>query len=169
VFANASFDFANTIVLEFLAGVLIGMAVQRDLRVPAAVAWVLLLGGFALLLGAPVVSGVLRPLTWGLPAAAIVMGSVGLERHLAPWLPRWLLAAGDASYAIYLTHGFVVPIVFLAVRHAELSPVISLVTILLGSLLFSALVGQVAHVVLERPMMLWFRRRPAPQAIIVTG
>ncbi len=163
------FDFPNTIMLEFLAGVLIGMAVQSDRHVPIAVAWPLLLGGLALLLGAPIVSGVLRPLTWGLPAAAIVLGAVGLEARLAPWLPRWLLAAGDASYAVYLTHGFVVPLVFIAVRHAGLSPVISLVTTLLGSLLLSVIVGLVTHVVLERPMMLWFRRRPAPQAVAVAG
>ena len=165
----APFAFANTIVLEFLAGVLIGLAVQRGLSIPAALGGVLLAGGFALLLFMPVVSGLLRPVTWGLPAAAIVLGAVALEDRLAPLLPRWLLASGDASYAVYLTHGFVVPAVFIAVRLAGLSPIVSLATIVVASLLLSAMVGQVTHIVLERPMMLWFRRRRSALAVAAAG
>ncbi len=161
--------FANAIVLEFLAGVLIGMALQRDLSMPLVLAWTILLGGFLLLLTVPVVSGVLRPITWGLPAAAIVLGAVALEGRLAPRLPRWLLASGDASYAVYLTHGFVVPLVFLFVRRIGMAPTVSLATTLVASLLISALVGQATHVVLERPMMLWFRQRRAPHAIATVG
>jgi peptidoglycan/LPS O-acetylase OafA/YrhL len=50
----------------------------------------------------------------GPAALAIVAGAVSLERRVAAMLPRWLLVSGDASYSIYLTHGFVVPVIGLA-------------------------------------------------------
>lgn len=161
--------FANTIVLEFLAGVLIGMALQRDRVVPEPLGWVLLLGGFAALLFMPVVSGVLRPLTWGLPATAIVLGAVGLEHRLAPRLPRWLLAAGDASYSTYLTHGFVVPFVGVIVLHTGMAPAPALAMIVGGSVVLSALVGQASYILLERPLIHVFRRRRAAPAVAVAG
>ncbi|MBN8874199.1 MAG: acyltransferase [Rhodospirillales bacterium] len=162
-------DFANTIVLEFLAGVLIGMAIQRDRIVPEPLGWVLLLGGFAALLLMPVGSGVLRPLTWGVPAAAIVLGAVGLEHRLASRLPRWLLAAGDASYSTYLTHGFVVPLVGVLVLRAGLAPAPALAVLIAASVVLSAVVGQASYIVLERPLLHLFRRRRAAPAVVVAG
>ena len=50
-----------------------------------------------------------RVLTWGIPAFVIVAGAVSLEPFVAPALPRWLLTLGDASYSIYLSHGFLLP------------------------------------------------------------
>jgi peptidoglycan/LPS O-acetylase OafA/YrhL len=41
---------------------------------------------------------------------AIVAGGVSLETFVAPYLPRWFLTLGDASYSIYLSHGFMLPI-----------------------------------------------------------
>jgi exopolysaccharide production protein ExoZ len=163
------YGFANTIVLEFLFGVLIGLWLQHDRRLPhAGLATVLLVGGFALLLSVPAAAA-LRPLNWGLPAAAIVLGAVALEPWLAPRLPRWLLASGDASYSVYLTHGFAIPVVFLLARRAGLAPAPLLIVTLVGGLLVSALLGQATHIVLERPAMAWFRRRRTPAAVIVAG
>jgi peptidoglycan/LPS O-acetylase OafA/YrhL len=151
--------FANTIVLEFLGGVLIGLAVMRGLALSPPLAWLMLIGGFILLLVWPAGSALLRPLNWGIPATTLVLGAVALERKLAPWLPHWLLASGDASYAIYLTHGFVVPVVFLSVEHADLGPVMSLAITVLGSLIGSAMVGYITHKLIERPMLQVMRRR----------
>jgi exopolysaccharide production protein ExoZ len=97
--ALGSDGFANTIVAEFVFGVLVGIAIRRGFRLPPGIAFILMCGGFAVLLTGPVVSGVLRPLTWGVPAWCIVAGGVALEEQLAPRLPRWLLDTGDASYS----------------------------------------------------------------------
>jgi peptidoglycan/LPS O-acetylase OafA/YrhL len=173
LFAAASFiddGFANTIVIEFLYGVAIGMAWQNG-TLPKSVLFgtVLLTAGFAAILLMPVESGALRPLTWGVPAACIIAGAVQLESVLRAALPRWLLAAGDASYAIYLTHGFVVPAVFLLASHARLPAGPLLIVTVAASLVVSLMAGHVTHIWLEQPMLQWFRRRPAAPSIAVAG
>jgi exopolysaccharide production protein ExoZ len=150
--------FANTIVLEFLFGIVIGMAVPRLQTVPVTVSLPLGLIGLGFLLVGPVISGVLRPVTWGLPAACLVACTVAAEATVRRWLPRWLLAAGNASYATYLTHGFVIPVVFLlCIRSTAVDWVGLTLTIILG-LLISAVVGQVTHHFFEQPLL--FRLRP---------
>jgi exopolysaccharide production protein ExoZ len=52
-----------------------------------------------------------RYLHWGLPAFVLVGASIELEPWLASILPLWLLLVGDASYSIYLSHTFVLPLV----------------------------------------------------------
>jgi peptidoglycan/LPS O-acetylase OafA/YrhL len=76
--------------------------------------------GFGLILILPMISENARALTWGIPAFFIVVGAVSLEPFVARAVPRWLLSLGDASYSIYLSHGFVLPALGLLVsRHAS--------------------------------------------------
>ncbi len=99
----------NTIVVEFVFGVLLAKWTLQGYRPSPAIAGGLVVVGFALILTLPIVSENIRVLTWGIPAFAIVAGAVSLEPVVAPRLPRWLLALGDVSYSIYLGHGFVSP------------------------------------------------------------
>ncbi len=100
----------NPIVLEFLAGVGVGVLVLRE-RLPRrwtgvamAVAGLVVLG--FMIPSPPAIS---RPLVWGTGATALVLGMVVLEPVVGPRLPGWLLALGDASYSIYLMQSFVFP------------------------------------------------------------
>jgi exopolysaccharide production protein ExoZ len=166
--AVGSDGFANTIVAEFVFGVLIGIAIRRGLRLPPAIAFILMCGGIAILVTGPVISGVLRPLTWGVPAWCIVAGAVALEDRLAPKLPRWLLDAGDASYSIYLTHLFVIPVVYIAV--ARLVPgTLWLPAMVAGGLLASAAVGRLGYVWIEKPLLHWLRRPPVTPNVAIAG
>jgi len=99
----------DTIVVEFVFGVMLAKWTLRGFRLPPAIAGILVLVGFVSILIAPMVSENSRAVTWGIPAFAIVAGAVSLESFVAPGLPRWLLTLGDASYSIYLSHGFVLP------------------------------------------------------------
>jgi peptidoglycan/LPS O-acetylase OafA/YrhL len=160
--------FANTIVAEFIFGVLIGIAIMRGLRLPPIVALILMCAGFGVILTGPVVSGVLRPLTWGVPAWFIVAGAVALEDRLAPMLPRWLLGTGDASYSIYLMHLFVIPLVYLSV--ARLFPdALWLPLTVIGSLLASAAIGGLGYVCIERPLLHLLRRPSVTANIAIAG
>jgi len=96
---------ANGMVLEFAAGMVLA---SITLRLPRRMAFVLLAGALALLLMLPQ-AGPWRFLVWGVPAAAVVGACLVLEPTLGARLPAWVLAVGDASYAIYLVHPFVVP------------------------------------------------------------
>ena len=100
----------DTIVVEFIFGVVLARLVLRGWSLPTAIAAGFVIAGFALILVVPAGSENFRTLTWGLPALMIVAGAVALESGAATMLPRWLLELGDASYSIYLTHGFVVPV-----------------------------------------------------------
>jgi len=51
----------------------------------------------------------LRVLSWGAPAFAIVAGAISLKPLVALVRLLWILALGEASYSICLSHGFVLP------------------------------------------------------------
>jgi exopolysaccharide production protein ExoZ len=100
----------------------------------------------------------LRVLTWGVPAFAIVAGAVSLEPLVAPALPRWLLALGDASYSIYLSHGFVLPALMLLIgRFVARGAWAETITIIL-CLAASSIVGWVFYLLVENPMLKLLRR-----------
>jgi exopolysaccharide production protein ExoZ len=98
-------------IFEFWVGMLIGQFyVEGRLRLPRYVSVALVVAGFALLLvnyqsAPPLLRGLGNGVTGFLvPAAAIVLGVVALERDRAAgyhWLPALL---GDASYSLYLGH-----------------------------------------------------------------
>jgi exopolysaccharide production protein ExoZ len=166
--ADGSSGLANTIVVEFVYGVLIGMSIKRGIRMSCLAATTLLGLGFAVLLTVPVVSSVLRPITWGLPAACIVVGAVALEVHLSALLPRWVSLTGDASYAIYLMHPFVVPLIYIVV--ARIFPFTLWLPATIGlSLLVSTAVGGFGFVWIERPLLRWLRRPPVAPTVAIAG
>ncbi|WP_121115538.1 acyltransferase family protein [Croceibacterium ferulae] len=96
------------ILLEFAYGLAIGWLFTRtDLlqRLPAHVAGLLVAAGLAALLALPVLQpGWPRFVAWGLPAAAILSGTLALELHNR--VPRLglLHALGTSSYSLYLVH-----------------------------------------------------------------
>ncbi|NEU14463.1 acyltransferase [Methylobacterium sp. BTF04] len=113
-------------LLEFIAGLAlaglirpVGLYCGLSLIAVAAAAFVAVEIGWHY-------SETLRPLAWGGPAALIVCGALAIERA-GCWPKRALIPIekiGDASYSLYLTHGFVV-----ALLHRKLG-----VTILTGVL-----------------------------------
>jgi exopolysaccharide production protein ExoZ len=152
-------DFANPIVLEFLFGAFIGECLARGVSVAPSVAAALLPLALVTIFCVPMGSGILRPISWGLPAAAIIASAVALEQRLYPVLPRTLLALGDASYSIYLVHGFVVPAVVLVALHSGLPTMAARPIALLGCFVASAVAGLATYALLERPIMHWNRSR----------
>ena len=161
--------FPNTIVIEFMFGIVIGNAVPRLQSLHWTVGMIVGLAALALLLVVPGISGLARPLTWGLPAAFIVAAVVSTELSMRRWLPRWLLAAGNASYATYLTHGFVVPAVFLlCVRSLPLDWA-GLTATIIVSLILSGILGQITHQIVEKPLLLRLRTRRPTVTISASG
>jgi peptidoglycan/LPS O-acetylase OafA/YrhL len=163
-----SVGFANTIAIEFVFGVLIGVSIKRGIRVPFPVAASMLGFGFVIILTGPVVTALLRPITWGIPAAFIVAGAVMLEERLSALLPRRLLDAGDASYSIYLMHPFVIPLIFIVV--SKTVPVTLWLPGIIGlGLVASAAVGRLGFVWIERPLLRWLRQSFAASTVAIAG
>ena len=158
------------IILEFLAGSLLGYAVLKHRQWNPLLLGILGPLGLAVLLLVPRSNDLSRPLVWGLPAFLIVSATVMLESRLAPFIPRWLLRIGDASYSLYLIHLFVLnPLTTISPRipvllHSETAFV-------LAGLASSTLIALVVYRFLEVPLTLWLTRnqRLPPPAVIVLG
>lgn len=154
-------SFVNTIAIEFIFGIAIGSCIPRLQELRPAIGTVVGLAALVTLVIIPVADGLVRPLTWGIPAACIVASVVSTEMSIRRHLPRWLLAAGNASYATYLTHGFVVPVVFILCSRSISLDWVGLTATIILSLLISAGVGQITHYIIEQPLLLRLRtRRP---------
>jgi len=150
------------ITLEFVAGMGVAHMFLRGMTIPRVLAWTIVAAGFALAvlfyqIGAYDTIG--RPFTGGLPAVMIVTASVlGLEpRRRTRWI-GWLIAGGNASYALYLSHPFAIHVGEVLDARLGLSarsPALFLAMVILGALIGSAIV----HVGIEKPMLRWLNRR----------
>ena len=154
---------ADPILFEFVAGVAIALLVKRR-QVPGPMAgWMLLVaGGMGLaLVSTTLASTAARPLVWGVPAAMVVLGCAALEPTWKRRLPRWLLLLGSASYSIYLVQSFALPVlsaVFNRATSLRAVPLYQVAEIALG-LGVTTIAGVAAHLLLERPMTEFLKRR----------
>jgi exopolysaccharide production protein ExoZ len=106
---------SDPIILEFAFGMALGWASAEGFSLSRPLRLGLALAGLALLAIDMTQPGQLpaipRPLAYGLPAALLV-ASAGLaspeRRSTEKLLIRWGVIVGDASYALYLLHPFVI-------------------------------------------------------------
>jgi exopolysaccharide production protein ExoZ len=98
---------ANPLMLQFLAGAVLGRLARARALPESGAGWLMLgmgLAAFAIMAATGFVDELWRPLIWGGPAILIVAGAVAIEaRGRAPRLPA-MKTLGDASYSIYLWH-----------------------------------------------------------------
>lgn len=156
--------FANPLLYEFVFGMAIAVAYHLRPRAPTAVPYCLLAIGIVSFAGATLLisEGALRALFWGGPAALIVAGAVYSENTFHPgplgrWLGRVLGILGDASYALYLLHGFVhaVPrLLFPGLIDPSRFPWLYIVFLVTLSVTISC----IFHTTVERPITRWLRR-----------
>ena len=150
--------YQNSVVLEFLYGVALARLLPWVVRVPAWLACVLACAGLTMIFvsGAPETS-VWRGVLWGLPATIVVCAVLALEKPWGKRLPHWPVELGDASYSIYLTHGFVLPALglLLARTHHETLAAIPLAVAL--GLAICLVIGEGTYRCIERPVILWFK------------
>lgn len=104
--STAARFYGDTVIFEFVAGVILGRIYKSGVSISAPVVAVALVLGFAVLLYNDYRGFDLpRLITIGIPAAAIIFFSTAIRiPDLKAW--RWLRLLGDASYSIYLTHIF---------------------------------------------------------------
>ena len=167
---------ANPIVLEFLLGILIAMVFRRGIRLPAAAALALVLGGIIALvwvqaMGWPGVAWVWRFAWAGLPSAAVATG-LALVRMppVPPRLLRPMVVLGDASYALYLSHPFTLSLVAIGAERLRPGGAWGYIAVA-----YAASLGAAAalHLMVERPAHHWLlarmRRAPGARPIILAA
>jgi exopolysaccharide production protein ExoZ len=102
--------FANTTILEFTLGMLIGLVYCEGIRLPVWAAWVVGVAGVLILAATATWDEAMifrREIMWGGPSALMLIGATfaGQPRVTGFWRP-WILI-GNASYSLYLFHGMV--------------------------------------------------------------
>jgi exopolysaccharide production protein ExoZ len=148
------------IILEFAAGILVWkLWRQSKCSVPEATAT--LVAGSAALFATTLLDGPWhaheRALFFGVPATLIVFGAVSLEQCGVAPRNRTLLGQGDASYAVYLTHPFVLQAVGKGVLllAGGLSAALRGGAFVLVVMLLVPLVGTAFYRFVERPLGRW--------------
>jgi exopolysaccharide production protein ExoZ len=105
--AAATF-FKNPIAVEFIFGIIVGILYEHNVfPAPRAAFWTA--SGVCLVLWLASdrlgdMPGIERIFIWGVPAACLVYGVIGIERVRYAVSPASLVSLGDASYALYLWH-----------------------------------------------------------------
>ena len=155
------FFYANPLVIDFLAGAfmgryLVGMAVPKVLAAGLVIA-----GSVALAVGPITEDPLLMVPSAILPAFALVLGMVWLEPLISRLRPRPLLAAGDASYALYLVHPFVGLAVVMVLTASGITSLWFLLPAGVGA---SMCVALAAYRWIEKPLTAWLMAwgSPAP-------
>ena len=101
----------------------------------------------------------LRAFLWGLPAAAMLGAVLSLEESLGRRAPRWALLIGDASYSIYLTHGFVSPVLARVLVMVAWGGARQMLAVTVASLALCLGVGLIFYRWVELPLIQLFQRR----------
>lgn len=153
---------------EFCFGMLIAWALLNQ-RLPMHFHGVALLLAVLLFAASAMfkIDPMLRPLVWGIPSALFVYAAVGIPLA-GNRVGRLLVVLGNASYSIYLTHAFVI----FAVAHIARGRGDTLLSALAwqaGTLITCIVVGHLAYIAVERPLLarlstisLPFQRRVMP-------
>ena len=164
----------NPIILEFVMGAFIAMALLQGWRMGSGSAiGLLFLGvcGFALTTIVDLdAHGSWRPLLWGLPAALIVAAAALKDEAIVPAgrAMGFLVASGDASYALYLLHPMIIRALRLIWDRIGLSSSLSPWIFIGVALAILMPLSLFVHGRIERPMtkyaqkLLAFRRVAAP-------
>ena len=152
--------YTSPMLLEFLAGAWLCWAWQRE--------WIPSGWRGAMLAGVGVVAFAVQVhmepsawqcVTWGLPALLVVAGALGVEAgNRLPRIPG-LLALGNASYALYLTH-LLVQRPLLGVLHPLPAPIA--LPIMLAVCVAAALA---THWWVERPLTRMMHRKPRSRVL----
>jgi exopolysaccharide production protein ExoZ len=143
---------SNPIVLEFAFGMLIGLAMKSDYRLPAWISIVIVVLATLAILLSYKWSYVHRAAAWGIPSAAMVAALVLVRQpeNQRPVLKAPVLL-GDASYALYLVHPLAITLprhLLYRVLHPAAAP------LLYGGLLLGIAIAAsiLVHLAFEAPM-----------------
>jgi peptidoglycan/LPS O-acetylase OafA/YrhL len=152
----------NAIILEFGFGLLIGRAVQQyGRRHCPALALSVFFAGLVVLFALHG-SGLPRFIDSGVPAALMVAGPVLFVTRSGAVIGRLGLALGDASYALYLSHRFVLRLATLALLPLLPATNVGLWGYVLAVTLAATALSLVIYRHVERPLLARIDRRLRP-------
>ena len=154
----------DPIILEFVYGMGLGLIHAEGVRLGPVPRALLSIAALAMLVavatGHGEVATALRALAYGIPAAMLVAAlAFGRGDGAGARLARAGTAVGDASYALYLIHPFVIRAGREIVWRAGLAGLIGPWTFVLLSLSGAVLASVAVYRLFERPATAWLRAR----------
>lgn len=152
-------QWTSQLLLEFLAGLLLSQLRWQNMR-HAVVLPVISIVLFATANALDWRSETFRLLTWGVPSLILVAGCLSLEgRGLWPdILLKPFEKLGNASYALYLTHGLVISFTYKLLGHGQLSN--------LAAIALSVIVAFCTYYLFEKPTLKFFKQRMKRRASV---
>ncbi len=150
---------ADPVILEFLFGMEIALILGQNITLPLwARLLLVLIAGVAFHLDAA--GHGIRPLIYGLPAAALVAAAaLSPVQTVISRAEAWLVRLGDASYAMYLVHPFVMrgfTVLWRKIHaHQELAGTIYVI----AGLVVAQSLALLINATLEKRLNFWLRRR----------
>jgi len=147
--------YANPIVLEFVLGLLIGMAFDHGHRTTSLHYAACVMGLVTFVVIGQWETEANRLLTWGLPLALAAYGAINISLPRANRVVRALETIGDASYSVYLTQFLALPAttVVLARILPELHGLLACTSFVVGTSGVAVLVGIATFYWVEKPML----------------
>lgn len=147
--------FFHSVVLEFLYGVIIAwLWLNNRVKYPVLVFTIGCFAYVGVVTSLFEVFAVGREIKWGIPAALLIYGAVGM-----PWkAPRLAVLAGDSSYILYLMHPLLITTVkVLALRFFDINIFES--NVAAAIVIFSSVTISMAltHWI-EAPYIRWYKR-----------
>jgi exopolysaccharide production protein ExoZ len=156
----------NPLLLEFLAGVAIGLAVLTKKIVHPRVADGLIVAGILGFVGGAIVGYTRLPavLMWGIPSILLVAGFVFKERTgKTPSLVLKFSWLGDSSYSLYLLHVLLIDLVIGTLIASRMHLPIAALTV--GVPLLCIVVAILAYGWIEKPLTRWLRQAAKKRAV----
>jgi exopolysaccharide production protein ExoZ len=156
--------YLQSIILEFAIGMIIAtLFIRGKLRhLGAKVGIPLALAGFGAMIALdPFYSDSMRVFVYGVPASAIVIGALAIDNHAGSYRLPILQFTGDASYSIYLVHGFPVAALRTIWKHGPLplSGWFSFVLFFAISVIAAVAMGAASYYTIEKPSLKYLRAR----------
>ncbi|MGL4323114.1 MAG: acyltransferase family protein [Beijerinckiaceae bacterium] len=153
---------SHPIILEFVWGAVIALAVARGMQLPRGAAWAMMglgLAGFAAwFLSGLDPHGALRPFVWGLPAALMVAGAAFMLSSTDGPLKRVMVGLGDASYAIYLVHPFIIRLLRLILERTGWAEAVPDAVYMALAMALTLVASLLLYRWFEKPLTRWMQR-----------
>ncbi|MGB7288362.1 MAG: acyltransferase [Salaquimonas sp.] len=143
---------SHPIIWEFGIGIILGSIYMSGHRIPNLVGFSLVIVGLLLLISAPTYSALvdrMRHIHYGIPALLIMAGSTLTVYGNEMMISRIFQIGGEISYAVYLSHPFVIGVFALAFNRFEflheMEPLSLVFTFASSVLLSSMIAGYLLH------------------------